>query len=85
MRIAAVGSALPEHFYDQETLLAAFREARAQVVRRLEAVPDDALTLTADHPRLSQPMTLVDLFFFVAEHDDHHMAAITGLLEWRLP
>jgi len=30
VRIAAVGSALPEHFYDQETLLAAFREQWAE-------------------------------------------------------
>jgi len=30
MRIAAVGSALPDHFYDQETLLAAFREQWAE-------------------------------------------------------
>ena len=30
MRIVAVGSALPEHYYDQETLLAAFREQWAE-------------------------------------------------------
>ena len=30
MRIAAVGSALPDHFYDQETLLEAFREQWAE-------------------------------------------------------
>ena len=30
MRIAAVGSALPDHYYDQETLLAAFREQWAE-------------------------------------------------------
>jgi alkylresorcinol/alkylpyrone synthase len=30
MRIAAVGSALPENYYDQETLLAAFREQWAE-------------------------------------------------------
>ncbi|MBD3873309.1 MAG: type III polyketide synthase [Acidobacteria bacterium] len=30
VRIAAVGSALPDHFYDQETLLAAFREQWAE-------------------------------------------------------
>jgi len=30
MKIAAVGSALPEHYYDQETLLAAFREQWAE-------------------------------------------------------
>jgi hypothetical protein len=37
------------------------------------------LQLTAHHPRLEQPMTVVDLCFFVAEHDDHHLAAITSL------
>jgi len=26
-------------------------------------------------------MTVVDLCFFVAEHDDHHLAAITELRE----
>jgi len=39
VRIVSVGSALPEHFYDQETLLAAFREqwaARYFNLRRLE-------------------------------------------------
>jgi alkylresorcinol/alkylpyrone synthase len=30
MRIISVGSALPEHYYDQETLLAAFREQWAE-------------------------------------------------------
>ena len=30
VRIAAVGSALPDHYYDQETLLAAFREQWAE-------------------------------------------------------
>ena len=30
MRIVAVGSALPDHYYDQETLLAAFREQWAE-------------------------------------------------------
>ena len=39
MRIVSVGSALPEHFYDQETLLSAFREQWAERyfnLRRLE-------------------------------------------------
>ena len=30
-------------------------------------------------PRLGTPMRLVDLAFFVAEHDDHHLAQITFL------
>jgi hypothetical protein len=34
---------------------------------------------TALHPRLKRPMRLVDLCFFVAEHDDHHLATVTRL------
>jgi hypothetical protein len=57
-------------------VLAAFRQARAAFVGRLEPLSHDALGRTALHPRLQQPMTVVDLAFFVAEHDDHHLAAI---------
>jgi hypothetical protein len=32
------------------------------------------------HPRLQQPMRLIDHALFVAEHDDHHLARITELL-----
>lgn len=60
-------------------LLAGFRAAREQVVRRLEDVSPADLSRTALHPRLRQPMSIVDLFFFVAEHDDHHLAAISAL------
>jgi len=35
------------------------------------------------HPRLQQPMRLVDSLYFVAEHDDHHIAKISGLLRRR--
>jgi hypothetical protein len=32
------------------------------------------------HPRLKTPMRLVDHLYFVAEHDDHHLAHIWGLI-----
>ena len=35
------------------------------------------------HPRLQQPMRLVDHLCFVAEHDDHHLARIWELLQTR--
>jgi uncharacterized damage-inducible protein DinB len=68
--------------HDEKTmaqLLAGFRAAREPVVRRLEELPRTDLSRTALHPRLRQPMSIVDLFFFVAEHDDHHLAAISAL------
>src|SRR2546425_2984265 len=62
------------------TILSGFRQARSVLVRRLEAVEDAALAYTAPHPRLRVPMSLVDHTFFVAEHDDYHLARITELL-----
>jgi uncharacterized damage-inducible protein DinB len=62
------------------TILSGFRRARSVLVRRLEAVKDPALTYTAPHPRLRVPMSLVDHAYFVAEHDDYHLARITELL-----
>jgi uncharacterized damage-inducible protein DinB len=63
-----------------DALLAEFRATRMGIVARLEALSDDELRKAALHPRLEQPMTVVDLFFFVAEHDDHHLACIREIL-----
>jgi uncharacterized damage-inducible protein DinB len=56
-----------------------FREVRTAFVQQLDHVDDDLIERTALHPRLKQPMRLLDLLFFVAEHDDHHLAQITQL------
>ena len=60
-------------------LLGEFRAARMATVARLEVLNADELRHSGLHPRLKQPMTVVDLFFFVAEHDDHHLARITEM------
>ena len=62
------------------TILSGFRSARGVLLRRLEAAEDAALTYSAPHPRLRVQMTLVDHAFFVAEHDDYHLARISELL-----
>ena len=60
-------------------ILAEFRDARAAVVEKLAGMSGPDLERTALHPRLQQPMSVVDLCFFVAEHDDHHLATIDEL------
>src|SRR6266566_6422719 len=61
-----------------EEILIEFRKARMCIVGHLENVSEDQVKAgRALHPRLRQPMTAVDLFFFVAEHDDHHLATIS--------
>ena len=62
-------------------VLAAFRSRRARLVERLESLDDADLRATALHPRLGQEMTVVDLCFFVAEHDDHHLATVSKLID----
>ncbi len=72
--------------YNARTLppiLKDFRAARMALVARLETVPEGMLGHTALHPRLQQPMNITDLCFFVAEHDDHHLARITEILRAR--
>jgi uncharacterized damage-inducible protein DinB len=64
-------------------LLRDFRAARTALVEKAEKVEklDQAVFFrTLLHPRLQQPLRLADHLYFVAEHDDHHLAKIwTGL------
>lgn len=67
------------HAHPMDALLRDFRDVRTAFVQQLDALDDDLIERTALHPRLQQPMRLLDLLFFVAEHDDHHLAQITQL------
>jgi hypothetical protein len=60
-------------------LLANFRRERERFVARLDAWDPGLVSLTAIHPRLQQPMRVIDMAFFTAEHDDHHLARMTEL------
>ena len=63
-----------------EEILREFRRARLALVARLESQPPEYFLRTALHPRLNTPMRVTDLLYFVAEHDDHHLARISELL-----
>jgi uncharacterized damage-inducible protein DinB len=63
-----------------EEIITAFRATRARLVERLEALDDAAIERKALHPRLNQPMRILDMMVFIAEHDDHHLARITELV-----
>ena len=61
-------------------VLEEFRFVRAATVGLLDGLDLQAAARVAHHPRLDRPLRLVDLTFFAAEHDDHHLAAIHELL-----
>jgi uncharacterized damage-inducible protein DinB len=60
-------------------ILSDFATIRCSIVARLAQLTPAQLARTALHPRLRQPMSVVDLCFFVAEHDDHHLRTIDEL------
>jgi hypothetical protein len=57
-------------------ILAEFRTARLRLVDRVGKFQPALFARSMLHPRLKQPMRLVDHLYFVAEHDDHHLARI---------
>ena len=60
-------------------LLRRFRQIRTVSLQKLEQLDEKQIFSSALHPRLKTPMRTIDLFLFVAEHDDHHLARITEL------
>ena len=63
-----------------EQILAEFRAARAKLLERVDELDASLFSRSIPHPRLKTPMRLVDHLYFVAEHDDHHLARIWELV-----
>jgi uncharacterized damage-inducible protein DinB len=61
-------------------ILAEFRAARETLLQTVLDLDDAARSRSIPHPRLKIPMRLVDHLYFVAEHDDHHLARIWELI-----
>jgi len=63
-----------------EQILGDFRATRTKLLWRVEDLDPRLFARPIPHPRLKTPMRLVDHLYFVAEHDDHHLARIWELL-----
>jgi uncharacterized damage-inducible protein DinB len=63
-----------------EEILEEFRAARGRLLGRVEELDLALFGREIPHPRLKTPMRLVDHLYFVAEHDDHHLARMWELL-----
>jgi uncharacterized damage-inducible protein DinB len=62
-----------------DELLRRFRTIRQETISLIENLDEQMVFKSALHPRLKTPMRTMDLFLFVAEHDDHHLARITEI------
>ncbi len=63
-----------------EQILTEFRSARERLLKSVEELDASLFGRAIPHPRLKTPMRLVDHLYFVAEHDDHHLARIWELV-----
>jgi uncharacterized damage-inducible protein DinB len=61
-------------------ILAGFRAERLRLVDRVSGIEPALFGRSMLHPRLKTPMRLVDHLYFVAEHDDHHLARVWELI-----
>ncbi len=65
---------------EMATLLRQFREERQLFVNKLNHLTGEQLLNSSLHPRLKTPMRIIDLAYFVAEHDDHHLANVREII-----
>ena|SRR5579875_3718030 len=66
--------------HSMNEILAGFRVAREQLLNQVNGLDQAVFVRAIPHPRLKTPMRLADHLYFVAEHDDHHLARIWELV-----
>jgi len=66
--------------YTIAALLRKFSEERKITLSLLDRMDVPGNSHTSLHPRLEQPMRIIDILYFTAEHDDHHTAVIRELI-----
>lgn len=62
-------------------VVAFFRRNREMNLNRYSALREEHLMKVSLHPRLAVQMSPVDLAWFDAEHDDHHLVRISEILQ----
>ncbi len=60
-------------------LVSDFEKSRQSTLDALKNLGEQDVFKYALHPRLKVPMRLIDLAYFVAEHDDHHLSKMSEL------
>lgn len=58
-----------------------FMEERDKTTAFLNSLKQEDFAHSIIHPRLQQPMRVIDLMFFVAEHDSHHLNTIRRIIK----
>lgn len=73
----------PQKDYNQQSVhqvVADFLRIRTKNINRYSTLSRDDLAKSSLHPRLKVQMSPVDLAWFDAEHDDHHLVRINEII-----
>jgi len=73
----------PKMDYNQmpiEQVVDCFSKTRKENIQKFQRLSEAELSRSSLHPRLKLMMTPVDLAWFDAEHDDHHLMKISLLI-----
>ncbi len=62
-------------------LIKEFRKVRNKFILRLANFDENKLEHKALHPRLQKEINVVDLAYFVGEHDNHHLTLVSQLIK----
>lgn len=62
--------------YTLKKIMADFQRERSNTLNFLESFNEEDFLKSLYHPLLQQPMRIIDLTYFVAEHDIHHLKSI---------
>ncbi|MBN8860062.1 MAG: GNAT family N-acetyltransferase [Sphingobacteriales bacterium] len=66
--------------FSLQELINNFRHQRTKTIDFLNNLQKSDFTKRSIHPRLQQPMRIIDLMHFVAEHDQHHLNAVLNII-----
>jgi hypothetical protein len=63
-----------------EDILRDFRDKRENLISCLMKLDDEVQLFQSMHPRLQVKMRPIDMAYFTAEHDDHHLTTVREIM-----
>jgi uncharacterized damage-inducible protein DinB len=66
---------------NMDDVLNDFEWERKLTLEQLDRLTSDDFLKQSMHPRIKQPMRIVDHIYFVAEHDAHHLARVREIIQ----
>jgi len=66
--------------FSLQDLINSFAKQRAKNISFLNSLQQNDFLKRSIHPRLGHPMRMVDMMYFVSEHDQHHLKAISNII-----